>query len=188
MRIIAGRHRGRTIRAPVGRDIRPTADRARQALFNILTHRSFEGSPFALEGARVLDAFCGTGAMGIEALSRGARHAFFLDNNRVALGIARENLQALSEDRRATLFYADATRPPKGEPCNLVLLDPPYGANLAVPALRAFARHGWLAPDAVIVAEIGAREELAAPADFDVLEERRYGAAKFVILRYRPAA
>jgi 16S rRNA (guanine966-N2)-methyltransferase len=172
---------------PKGSSIRPTTDRARQALFNILAHRRFDDRPFVFEGARVMDAFCGTGALGIEALSRGADHAYFLDNNRAALGIARENLQSLGEDRNATLFYADAARPPQGEPCNLVLLDPPYRSNLAAPALHAMARNGWLSDGALAIAEIGAREDFPALDGFEILDERRYGAAKFVILRYRPS-
>ena len=163
--------------------MRPTADRARQALFDILGHGNFED--FSLEDAVVLDGFCGSGALGLEALSRGARHAVFMDSDRAALELVRANVRSLGEDEHATLLLADATRPPKADrPCNLVLLDPPYGSGLATPALAALADNGWLAQGAIAVAEIGAREDFTAPQGFEVLQERKYGAGKFAILRY----
>jgi 16S rRNA (guanine966-N2)-methyltransferase len=186
MRIVAGRHRGKILRAPVGRAVRPTSDRARQALFDILVHHDFgagAGGAFKLEGARVCDAFCGTGALGLEALSRGAAHAVFMDSDRSALDMARDNARALGEDQRAKFVLADATRPPRSDaPCSLVFVDPPYGSGLAAPALNALAKAGWLADGAVAVVEIAAREDFAAPEGFEVLEERRVGAGRFVIV------
>jgi 16S rRNA (guanine966-N2)-methyltransferase len=185
MRIIAGSHRGRRLVAPEGRSVRPTSDRAREALFNILAHGDFAaaGSPFA--GARVLDAFAGTGAFGLEALSRGAEAAIFLERDGVAVAALKRNIAALGEVARCRVYTVDATKPPTAlAPCRLAFLDPPYGEGLAAPALPALAAAGWLEPGALAVAEIGAREDLAAPEGFTLLDERRYGAAKLVFLRW----
>jgi 16S rRNA (guanine966-N2)-methyltransferase len=183
MRITGGRHRGRPLAAPEGLEVRPTSDRARQAVFNILSHGRFAraGSPIA--GARVLDAFCGTGAMGLEALSRGAAAATFLESDARTLAVAKRNAEALGESGRATFLQADATRPPRAtEPCELLFLDPPYGSGLASPALTALRAAGWIARDAVIVVEVAAREDFIAPESFEVVDERRYGAARVVLL------
>jgi len=184
LRIVAGIHRGRSLRAPKGRSVRPTADRARQALFDVLTHHRFEGKRFEIEGARVCDAFCGTGALGLEALSRGAAHAVFMESDRKALDAARENAQVLGEEAHVTFLLCDATRPPKADaPCTLVLLDPPYRSGLAAPALAALAQRGWIAEDTLCVAEVAAREAFTPPEGFEVLDERRVGAARFVMVR-----
>jgi 16S rRNA (guanine966-N2)-methyltransferase len=178
VRIVAGRHKGRTLAVPPGRDTRPTADRARETLFNVLTH----GHGLDLDGAAVVDAFAGSGALGVEALSRGAARAYFLENHRAAQEAIRANLRSTGEtDSR--LFALDATRPPPApEPCALALLDPPYRSGLAAPALEALARQGWLAAGALCVVEVAADEAFAPPHGFAVLEERRSGAARFVIL------
>jgi 16S rRNA (guanine966-N2)-methyltransferase len=184
MRIVGGRHRGRRLLAPPGDIVRPTSDRAREALFNILSHGRFaaEGIPFA--GAVVLDAFAGTGALGLEALSRGAAEAVFIERDREALVILRKNVEALGEGARAHIVPGDATQPlGAGSSCALAFLDPPYHSGLAAPALGALAARGWLAPDALAVVETAAREELAPPAGFILLDERIYGAARLVFLR-----
>jgi 16S rRNA (guanine966-N2)-methyltransferase len=184
MRIVGGSHRGRRLVAPPGEGVRPTSDRAREALFNILTHGAFaaEGVPFA--AAAVLDAFAGTGAFGLEALSRGAAEAVFIENDRDALVALRRNIAILSETSRARIVAGDATRPPRAAVvCAVAFLDPPYKSGLAAPALAALAAAGWLAPGALAVAEIGTREALAPPDDFAVLDERVYGAARLVFLR-----
>ncbi len=186
MRIVAGTHRGRVLRAPKGRKIRPTADRARQKLFDILAHRRFDAGDFEFAGARVLDAFCGTGALGLEALSRGADEAVFLDSDPEALGMARENARELGEEAHAKFVLADATNPPQAPaPCDLVFLDPPYGSGLGARALTALMARGWIRPGVLAVLEMAAREDFAPPPEFVLLEERRVGAAKFVILRNR---
>jgi 16S rRNA (guanine966-N2)-methyltransferase len=183
MRIIAGRHKGRRLGAPKGRAVRPTSDRAREALFDILAHGRFADAP-AFEDVRVLDVFAGTGAFGLEALSRGASHATFIEKDRAALAVLRGNVEALGEAGRATLLPGDATRPPRAAtPASLAFLDPPYGEELAAPALAALAAAGWLAPNALVIVEVAAREDLAPPPGFTFLEERRYGAARFVFLR-----
>ncbi len=183
MRIIAGRHRGRPLRAPPGDTVRPTGERAREALFDILAHGRFADRP-VYENARVLDCFAGTGAFGLEALSRGAAQASFIEQDRAALAVLRANIATLGEAKSAAVFAADALHPPRaGEPCSLAFLDPPYGENLAAPALAALAAARWFAPDALVVVETAARETLAPPPGFALLEERRYGAARLLFLR-----
>ena len=184
MRIVGGRHRGRRLIVPPGDAVRPTSDRAREALFNILSHGDFAaaGSPFAEEN--VLDVFAGTGAFGIEALSRGAARAAFIETDRTALAVLRRNLAALDEEDAAEIIAGDATRPPR-PPCAaaVAFLDPPYRSGLAAPALTALAAAGWLAPRALAIVEIAAKEPFSPPAGFAMIEERRYGAARLVFLR-----
>jgi len=187
IRIVAGKHRGRAVATPEGLATRPTANRAREGLFNILMHANWtHDGTSALVGARVLDAFAGSGALGIEALSRGAVHATFFDSDPAAIRLIGENLRKLGETAAARVIRADATRPPPArEGCDLVFLDPPYRSGLAAPALAALAEAGWLAPGAIATVELAGTEDLAAPAEFEPIDERRYGAAKIVILRYR---
>lgn len=186
MRIVAGRHRGRRLHAPAGTEVRPTADRAREALFNVLAHRDLrgDGKP-VLAGVRVLDVFAGTGAMGLEALSRGATHAIFVERDRTVLTALEKNIADLGETARTTILRADALNPPPAqEQASLVFLDPPYGESLAAPALDALAKAGWLAEGAIAVAELGRRDAFSLPAGFQFLDERVYGAARFILLRY----
>lgn len=186
MRIVAGKHRGRTLKAPAGAGVRPTSDRARQAVFNVLAH----GVPgFAFEGIAVADLFAGSGALGLEALSRGAAHATFVDRDALALKSVRENAAGLGEWRAVALLKLDATRlPPPAlavqAPCALVFLDPPYGEGLVVPALQALANKGWVGPGSIVVAERGAKETFEPPRGYTLLDERTYGAAKVAFLRY----
>jgi 16S rRNA (guanine966-N2)-methyltransferase len=188
MRIVGGKYRGLILDGPAGQGVRPTTDRTRESLFNILEHGKFApGGLSPLRGARVLDAHCGTGALGLEALSRGAAHATFIDNDTAALRLARANAKKLGEDARAEFIASDATKPPRAPtPCSVVFLDAPYGEGLTEPALKALAAAGWLAPDAIVIAEISTREDLAAPTDFVAADERRYGKAKLIFLRWRP--
>jgi len=182
---VGGKHRGRAIAAPEGRATRPTSSRAREALFNILIHANWrqDGTSPLIE-ARVLDAFAGSGALGLEALSRGAEHVTFLDNDPNAIRLIGENLRKLGETAAARVVRADATRPPPGrEACDLVLLDPPYRSGLAAPALAALDQADWIAADAVVTVELALNEDIAPPAGFEMIDERRYGAAKVVILR-----
>ncbi|MFO1058953.1 MAG: 16S rRNA (guanine(966)-N(2))-methyltransferase RsmD [Dongiaceae bacterium] len=183
MRIVGGRHRGRRLEAPPGDAVRPTADRARQALFDRLAHADLGGDGTSpLIGARVLDAFAGSGALGLEALSRGAAHATFLEDAPAAIAAIRANIAVLGEGRRTTLRRADATRPPPAPadpgtmPCDLVFLDPPYGSGLALPALAALAAAGWVADRALAIVETGAGETPGEPpAGFAVGDSRRHG-------------
>ena len=188
IKIIGGKHRRRAIETPGGMATRPTASRARESLFNILAHARWrEDGTSPLVDARVLDAFAGSGALGLEALSRGAAHATFLDNDGNAIKLIGENVRKLGEAANAKVIRADATQPPPSrEPCDLAFLDPPYRSNLAGPALTALAEGGWLTPGAIATVELASTEDLAPPAGFEAIDERHYGAAKIAILRRLP--
>jgi 16S rRNA (guanine966-N2)-methyltransferase len=184
MRIVAGRHRGRRLLAPPGETVRPTSDRAREALFNILSHGRLTAEGFPFAGAAVLDVFAGTGALGLEALSRGAAEAAFIEQDRDALAALRRNIAALSEDAHSRIVPGDATRPPRAPSAYaLAFLDPPYRSGLAAAALTALDAAGWLAPEALAVVELAAREHLPPPAGFSLVDERVYGAARLLFLR-----
>jgi 16S rRNA (guanine966-N2)-methyltransferase len=179
VRIIAGDFKGRRLLYPAGQAIRPTSDRAREALFNILEH----GAP-ALRGARFLDLFCGTGAVGLEAHSRGAHEVMLVDNDREALRLARANLERIGSPANVRLLARDATRlGPAPQPFDLVFLDPPYRSGLAGAALEGVLQGGWLGLEARVVLELAATEDLALPHGFTLQRERRYGSAKFLFLR-----
>lgn len=189
MRIVAGKHRGRSLIAPAGKGVRPTLARAREALFDILAHKRFSetGAP-ALADARVLEAFSGSGAFAFEALSRGAASAILMDIEPAALDAARRNAESLGEGARVTVLKADATKPgPARAAASLVFLDPPYESGLAAPALAALARERWLADGALCVVELGAKEPFDPPPGFTAIDVRRYGAARFVFLRWSPS-
>jgi 16S rRNA (guanine966-N2)-methyltransferase len=182
MRIIAGRHRARTLAAPPGEATRPTAERVRQALFDMLWHAPWGGRT-TIQDQLVLDAFAGTGALGLEALSRGADHCTFIENARPALAALRANIAACHEDARTAVLVADATRPPAARvPCGLVFLDPPYGRGLVQRALMALAAAGWIAPEALVVAETGLDETLDLPG-YTPVATRSHGAATLHVLR-----
>jgi 16S rRNA (guanine966-N2)-methyltransferase len=184
VRIVGGAWRGRRLMAPAGEAVRPTSDRVREALFNILSHGDFaaSGAPFA--GRPVLDAFAGTGALGLEALSRGAGEAAFIEQGREALAALRGNIAALGVEDRAQIIAGDATRPPRAPfAAAVTFLDPPYGSGLAAPALAALAAAGWLLAGALAIVEIAAAEALPPPAGFTIVDERVYGAARLVFLR-----
>ncbi|MHA1598948.1 MAG: 16S rRNA (guanine(966)-N(2))-methyltransferase RsmD [Alphaproteobacteria bacterium] len=186
MRIVGGKHRGRPLKAPDGRDLRPTSDRARESMFNILAHTTdWDG----FEGITVLDVFSGTGALALEALSRGATFAVFIDNNPNALKFARNNAASLGHGRDVLALKLDASHlapPPRAAraPVSLAFLDAPYQGGLTGPALLGLAHKGWLASGAMVVVEIATEENLAIPSGFEVLDERTYGAAKVMFLRY----
>lgn len=185
MRIVGGSHRGRRLAVPPGEVVRPTSDRAREALFDILSHGELAANGIPFADRAVLDAFAGTGAFGLEALSRGAAEAVFVENDRDALIVLRQNIAMLGEADRARVVTADATRPPRAPlACAVAFLDPPYRSGLAAPALVALTAAGWLTSDALAVVEIGAREALLAPTGFVTFDERVYGAARLVFLRH----
>ncbi len=184
MRIVGGGWRGRTLVAPPGETTRPTSERARQALFDMLMHAPW-ASPDAVVGARVLDVFAGTGALGLEALSRGAAHATFVERDRVALAALRANIAACRA-AQAEVIVADATALPQGPPCTLAFFDPPYGRDLVSRGLASARAAGRVAPGALIVAEC-ARAESLPDLDAEILAERTHGAARLVILRSRMA-
>ncbi|MEO1701050.1 MAG: 16S rRNA (guanine(966)-N(2))-methyltransferase RsmD [Pseudomonadota bacterium] len=176
MRIVAGAKKGRPIKTPPKSDqtIRPTSDRVRESLFNILTHRY--GSPF--EGQRVLDLFAGTGALGLEALSRGADFALFIDHGATARGLIRENIHAMGWQGKSKLFRRDASKlGPIGtmRPFHLVFLDPPYGRGLGELTLNALIEGHWLEDEAVIVLEESAAADFLVPDAYVLEDERRTG-------------
>ena len=179
MRIVAGAWRGRALLAPPGAATRPTADRVRQALFDMLLHAPWGGRA-VIEGARVLDAFAGTGALGLEALSRGAASATFMEQDRAALRMLRANAAACRAEGRCTVLPVDVLAAPMGEACGLVFLDPPYGQDFVARALARLRDMGWIAPGALVVAETGRDEAL--PDLGDVLAERVHGAARVTVL------
>lgn len=184
MRIIAGNHKGRALATPAGDDTRPTLGRARQSLFDILEHGRLSASGESLlPGARVLEAFAGSGAFGFEALSRGAAFATMMDTSRAAQAAQKRNAQTLGEVETTRILGADATKPPKGEPQDVVFLDPPYRSGLGAEALNALQSAGWIGPETLAIVEIAAKEDFTAPDGFEALDERRYGPAKFVFLR-----
>jgi 16S rRNA (guanine966-N2)-methyltransferase len=185
MRIVGGRLRGRALAAPTSQAIRPTSDRLRESLFNILVHAY--GDPIA--GARVLDLFAGTGALGLEAISRGAAFALFVDEAAAARALLRANVEALGLGGVTRIFRRDAARLGPAHPLapfSLVFLDPPYGRGLAEKALAAARDGGWLSPDALIVVEEAADAGFTAPEGFAELERRSYDDTELVFLRRAP--
>jgi 16S rRNA (guanine966-N2)-methyltransferase len=186
MRIVGGHFKGRPIAAPEGRDTRPTSDRAREAMFNILAHAQWSAG---IEGRRVLDLFAGSGALGLEAMSRGAAFALFVETDSGARGTIRDNVEALGLFGSTRIHRRDATdlglKPAGlGEPFDLVFLDPPYGKGLGEAAMAKLISGGWISADALIVFECGADEQPATP-DFELLDTRDYGAAKVLFLKPR---
>ena len=182
MRIVGGRLRGRALAAPKSPAIRPSADRLRESLFNILVHAY--GDP--VSGARVLDLFAGTGALGLEALSRGASFALFIDDGAEARALLRENVAALGLGGVSRIFRRNATKlgePNPLAPFSLAFLDPPYGQGLATAALNSARVGGWLTPEALVVVEEATKAQFAAPDGFRELDRRRYDDTEFVFLR-----
>lgn len=182
MRIVGGRLRGRSLATPKSAAIRPTADRLREALFNILAHAY--GNPVA--GARVLDLFAGTGALGIEAVSRGADFALFIDDAAEARALVRANVEALGLGGVTRIFRRDATRLGAAhpvEPFSLIFADPPYGRGLAETALAAARDGGWLTPDALVVVEEAADANFFASSGFEELERRDYDDTQLIFMR-----
>jgi 16S rRNA (guanine966-N2)-methyltransferase len=185
MRIVSGDFRGKSLAAPTGQATRPTSDRARQAIFNILEHAAW--SP-GVRDLRVIDLFAGSGALGFEALSRGAAFCLFVETDEAARGAIRENVEAMGLFGRTRVHRRDATqlgqRPGADGPAfALAFLDPPYGKGLGEVALTKLAEGGWLAPGAIAVVERGAGEAPPEVPGYEVLDERDYGAAKVCFLR-----
>jgi 16S rRNA (guanine966-N2)-methyltransferase len=184
MRIVGGRLRGRLLAAPASQGIRPTADRLRESLFNILIHAY--GDP--ITDARVLDLFAGTGALGLEALSRGAAFALFIDEGAEARALLRENVATLGLGGTTRIFRRDATKLGAAhpiEPFSVAFLDPPYGRGLAEQALASARTGGWLAPGALVVVEEAAKPGFTTPEGFDEIERRNYDDSALIVLQHR---
>ena len=183
MRIVAGKFRGHALAAPKGSATRPTSDRVREALFNILEHGIED---FSLQDARVLDLFAGTGALGLEALSRGARYALFIDDSAQARGLIRRNIEALHLTGIAKVWRRGAEKlGPAGNvpPFGLVFLDPPYGKGLGEKALAAAREGGWIAPGGIAVLEESVKSRLELPEGYEKIDRRIYGDTQVAILR-----
>jgi 16S rRNA (guanine966-N2)-methyltransferase len=183
VRIVGGRLRGRLLEAPASRAIRPTSERLRESIFDILVHRHAG----VVEGARVVDLFAGSGALGIEALSRGAKFALFVDNGPDARALLRANVEVFALGGVTRIWRADATllgKAPAGPPFTLAFLDPPYEKGLAGPALTGLVEGGWLASGALVVVEESAEAEIGAPTALRIVDERVYGETKVVFLAY----
>jgi 16S rRNA (guanine966-N2)-methyltransferase len=186
MRVVSGKFRGRAIEAPEGRITRPTSDRTRQSIFNILEHATWSRP---IEGARVIDAFAGSGALGVEAMSRGASFCLFVETESGARGCIRRNIetfQLFGTTRIHRRSAVDLGPKPSGlgEPFDLVFLDPPYGYNLVPKALEQLKSGGWISPDVLIIAETGAEEPLPDLTGWDILDQREHGAARVSCLRF----
>jgi len=182
MRVVGGRLRGRNLASPASRDIRPTADSLRESVFNILVHAY--GDP--ISGARVLDLFAGTGALGIEAISRGAAFTLFVDNGTEARALLRNNVEALGLGGLTKVFRRDAANLGPAhpvEPFSLVFLDPPYGKGLAEKAIASLRDGGWLTVGALLVVEEAKAAGFAAPEGFEELQRRAYDDTELVFLR-----
>jgi 16S rRNA (guanine966-N2)-methyltransferase len=182
VRIVGGRFKGAALKSPRSQATRPTSDKLRESLFNILSHAYGDPVP----GARVLDLFAGTGALGLEALSRGATFALFVEEAAEARGLIRANVEALGLTGATRIFRRDATKLGPAAPIQpfaLVFCDPPYGRGLGERALRAALDGGWLEPGALAVLEEAARTEVEAVPGFERLDERRYGDSKLLFLR-----
>ncbi|WP_298123630.1 16S rRNA (guanine(966)-N(2))-methyltransferase RsmD [Brevundimonas sp.] len=190
MRVVGGAFKGRALVAPDGQGTRPTSDRARQAIFNILEHAAW-AEP--LQGARVLDLYAGSGALGFEAISRGAAFALFVETDDAARGAIRENADALGLMGRTRVHRRDATdlgvRPGSaGEAFTLAFLDPPYGRGLGEQTLARLREGNWLAPGALVAFERGSDEPEIDTPGYERLDARDWGAARVLFLRARPAA
>jgi 16S rRNA (guanine966-N2)-methyltransferase len=186
MRIVAGKFRGTRIEAPKGLATRPTSDRVRQALFNVLEHGR---ARFDLEGTRVLDLFAGSGALGLEALSRGARFSLFVEDRAEARAAIRRNVEDLGLTGATKIWRRDATKLGRRgtlSSFDIAFLDPPYGRGLGEQALAALVEGAWLREDAIVVLEERADAEIALPPGFERIDARAYGDTQIVIAKASP--
>ena len=182
MRIIAGDWRGRRLFSLKDKRIRPTGDRAKSSLFNILSNSSLCAT-WPIQGGTVLDTFAGTGSIGLEFLSRGAAKAFFIDKDQNSLTLLERNIQLLGAEKKATILQKDATNP--GRPlvqADLIFLDPPYDTDLAERALVSFISAGWISTQALVIVETSAKTRLAVPKTLQKLDFRKYGNTGFWFL------
>jgi 16S rRNA (guanine966-N2)-methyltransferase len=186
MRITGGRFRGRVLAAPKDAHVRPTSDKVRQAVFNLLAHSDF-GFRFTLEGTRVIDLFAGTGALGLEAISHGARFSLFIDDDAESRALIRKNVEALALTGVTKIWRRNATSlgpmtEGAGGPFDLAFLDPPYREGLMSEAISSLMRGNWLAPETMVVTECAKRDQPEHPAGFALALDRVYGDTRVRIL------
>lgn len=182
MRVISGKYRGKRIESIESKDLRPTTGRAKEALFNILSHGKFSG---ILDEAKVLDLYCGCGALAAESFSRGASRVALIDKNNEHLEVARKNIENIGEEDNAVFLRADSSNPPPAIfPCDVVFMDPPYRKGLAVRTLKKLRNSGWLAPSAIIVVETEKRNNDIMPNSYELLDDRIYGSTRIRILQW----
>ncbi|WP_262694243.1 16S rRNA (guanine(966)-N(2))-methyltransferase RsmD [Kordiimonas aquimaris] len=180
-RIIAGKHRGRRLQVPTGNNVRPTTDRMRERLFSMLSHTRYPD----IDGAIVADIFAGTGALGLEALSRGAEHVTFVENARASLDCLNTNIKTLGVSANADIRRDSAMQIGlTASPCNIIFMDPPYRQNLVEPTLNRLASNDWIADDNVIVCEIASDDPKPDVAGFEILDERTQGQQCMLFMRY----
>ncbi|SCA57225.1 putative methyltransferase [Candidatus Terasakiella magnetica] len=183
MRIVGGKFKGRKLSAPEGGDTRPTSDRARESIFNILEHQSWGRS--ALRGKRVLDVFAGTGALGLEAFSRGAAHVTFMDNHEAAMKSLRNNAKGMGSAQEINAMRVDATSPPRADQaCSLIFMDAPYKSGLNDLALKALVQTGWIGEGSLCIIEAAKKENWQIPDGFEELDIRKYGAAQVFFMKF----
>jgi 16S rRNA (guanine966-N2)-methyltransferase len=185
MRVVSGRFKGRILKAPGDAALRPTSDKVRQAIFNILEHAGFAAG-FSVEGARVVDLFAGTGALGLEALSRGAKYCLFIEDAAESRAIIRENVEALGLTGASKIWRRDATNLGALDtlaPFDLAFLDPPYRKGLLAPALKGLATGGWLNANALVIAETAEDETMPTIDGYEMLDDRVYGDTRIAFMR-----
>ncbi len=181
MRIVAGQYGGRHLESPKDNAIRPTNDKVRGAIFNIL------GARIEIEGTNILDAFCGSGALGLEALSRGAKHCTFIDNARQSLDLCKRNTEALNADKNAIFHLKDSSKfiaTITAEPFDIILLDPPYNKDLILPTLAGLKQTNLIAKDSYIVIESERKWNAPLPDNFEIKTEKIYNDTKIIIAHY----
>lgn len=179
MRIISGKYRGRKLESPKGDDVRPTTDKMRERIFSMLQHNRYPD----LYGANVMDVFAGTGALGLEALSRGASHVTFVEKSVKSIALLNTNITKMKVESDTTLIKKRATNlPPTTTPCDFIFMDPPYGRGLLAPTIECLLEGGWLNDGGVIIAELSAEEDFSVPGDLRLIDERTQGIQRVVFL------
>ena len=179
MRIIAGKHRGRKLEALSDTDIRPTTDKMRERVFSMLQHSRYPD----LYGSRVLDVFAGTGALGLEALSRGASHVTFVEKSPKSIAVLNKNIATLkAEDEVSVIKKRASSVSPASAPCDFIFMDPPYDKGLLIPAITCLLEGGWLADSGVIIAELKVGEDFDVPEGLTLIDERTQGIQRVVFL------
>jgi 16S rRNA (guanine966-N2)-methyltransferase len=184
MRVIAGKHKGRKIHSIESKDFRPTTGKVREAIFSILGSGYYaKNESSAIEGATIIDLFCGSGSLTIEAFSRGAKQAIIIDIDSKHLEIAANNIRLIGEGNNLTILRADATMLPKARiKCDIAFIDPPYNRNLVAPTLKSLKEQGWLNDDAIIIVELSYKEDIEMPEGYTLIDKRIYGKSKLLFL------